>query len=450
MNILFRLILLIICFYTNVQDACSQQKISFIDIEKKEIGYVYVQSLDSTFGAHSNSNGEFEVLPICREKKIFTIEKYGYITRVVSFDTIINNIQIQLTKNEQVFELEEVLVTASKPELEEVKLNYFKNVVRGVHGFESVNLKGVKSAQFVNKSDFLVGAKILKFNINASAFPLIINIRFFDRDKEGLPSNPINKEPIICSIEKEGWNQIDLEKFKIRIPENGLFLEYEIFYKPTSSIESPTTLAVLSGYTRNEENFYPLYKKNNMSNRWEPKTYIDGTYIDKNLAFYLNVRALKTKVHSFKKSLEKKELSDKKKNKIFDKKMVAIPFIDSVKYPNKTIQDLLTSSINLINENNQNYLLFHFYLCDNKKRLLETLELWNKPSDALVQKRNLTIKVFENALNNINNGIDLIIDKGYYTMFLEFNFEGKSQSFIIHFYETQDGWKFDERNINEY
>ena len=417
----------------------SQQKLTIVDEQNVPIENAYIHSVDMTLRSHATINGVFEITQQFREKKLITIENYGFISETISLDTIYKDYQVVLHYNLKL--LETIKIEASQVPLENVILNDFKKPIKGVLGFQDISLKGIKFIQFVNKSDFVQGSKVIGVKINATTFPAIINLRFVERGKDGLPSIPLMTEPIVFAINEDGWNKLNLERWNIRIPDNGIFLEYEIFCKPNS--DELKMVGVLSGYKLDEENIYPIYRKDNTTNVWKPQKYLSGEF-SPNLAFSLEIKTTLKRLKSLDQALKKKSISNKKVNKIFIKKLDYIPHVlDKNKYPNNTIEELLTSTLMLLNEDKIDCVLYYLYLNDDKNDFKNIVKYISMPN----WDKNYTIAAVQCAIQEIEKGNVVIATDGSYSITVTFSYCGVNKKTVFRFFETQDGWKHDDREI---
>ncbi len=421
----------------------GQKTIHFIDDDGNTIPYVYIKSLDSTFRVHSNEEGKY-TFDINKKQPTYCIaEKYGFTSLPFLFDTIKQYNEIKMSEIVEIQNLKEVIVNGAKIKLKEIKLNQFDEIQKGVIGFQVNSLKGLKFFQYVNKSDFSAEGKLLALSINASSFPGILNIRFFSKSSEGLPDSCINNEVIVFPIIETGWITLDISKYNLRIPKGGVFIEYELFSKP-NQVGELFLNGLLSGYKIDKENYYPIYRQDTITKQLIPLKYLDGNY-SPNLAFNLDVRVKKSVAESIKKAMKFKEIKDKKKTKVLKKLNLNAPSLEKNKYPNSTIEELLNSSIKLIKENNLPYFLFHLYLADKKEQIIDTYERCSKPD----WDKDFSIKIYTEALKSIQKGNGILIEDGCYYILTEFDHLDKSYKIRFRLFETNEGWKIDERNITK-
>ena len=128
----------------------------------------------------------------------------------------------------KVFELNEVEVSNSKNS-RTININSFKkgkiNVYFGAGIQPTIIAKKIEFTEKIQSHPFL---KEINFLSRCDIDNAKIILRFFDADSEGKPGNDFLDNYIILEIKKgKKNNKINLEKYKIRIPEEGLFIAFE-------------------------------------------------------------------------------------------------------------------------------------------------------------------------------------------------------------------------------
>lgn len=432
-------ILFIILYFTSfLSIAFSQKLIRIIDSNNSPIEYVYCHSIDDKIRMHSDNNGEIKFLNT-NETEIFIFEKNGFEIKKIDLDTLKDN---TIILNEKNIELEEISIK-SKVDFQTFTLNKNKPIIKNLIGFQNKSLKGLHFSQFVSRSDFLKYSKILDLNIHSCNSNTILNIHFLESDKFGNPSNQINNEVLVFVLDKKGWNKLDISNYNIKIPENGVFIEYEIFEKEITIGEK--FQGVLSGCPISERNIYPLLRKDTLTNLWKPVTYLTGEF-SPNLVFTLNVLTTKTRCKLINEDEKRLELKNKKIDKVFKNSDYSIE-TKSKELPNNSIEKLLESTLTLLKAKKINYIFYHFFYLDDKKELIETLELVNNEEWKKNNLNNATL-IIETALNTIQkDGDEILISDGVYIIPVQINRNDFTYKVLVKVKFTSEGWKYFEEEI---
>ena len=197
----------------------SQFKGIVLDESNKPISYVNIWVENENIGTTSNEDGEF--LINTTNEKILVFSAVGFETKKIK---ISNNDKVVLQT--AIYNLEEIVITKSKGSIEREIGNFKKSI--GSHLSGSVPWIYAKRFEFdgvYKKTPFLKNAIVFtKSKIKNAKFKL----RIFSVMENGFPGEDLLKEDIIVVV-KSGKikNVIDLTKFNIIFPDNGIFIAYE-------------------------------------------------------------------------------------------------------------------------------------------------------------------------------------------------------------------------------
>ncbi len=193
-----------------VKDSISGEPIPFVNI--------WVEN--ETVGTTSETNGNFSL--DIKEEKVLVFSALGYETKKSSSKTDL------ILLKPKVFELNEVVVSNSKNS-RTININSFKkgkiNVYFGAGIQPTIIAKKIEFTEQIQSHPFL---KEINFLSRCDIDNAKIILRFFDADSEGKPGNDFLDTNIVLEIKKgKKNNRVNLEKDKIRIPEEGLFIAFE-------------------------------------------------------------------------------------------------------------------------------------------------------------------------------------------------------------------------------
>lgn len=212
---------LILFFLVVSQFALSQIKGVVKDsLSGEPIPYVNIWVENETIGTTSEENGSFSL--DIKEEKVLVFSALGYESKKSSSK---NEIILLKTK---VFELKEVVISGAIKN-KTIKVNGFKkgkiSVYYGTGTQPTIIAKMIEPSEQINKHPFL--KEINFFSLSHIEKAKII-LRFYEVDPEGKPGIDFLDTNIVLEIKKgKKNNRVNLEKYKIRIPEDGLFIAFE-------------------------------------------------------------------------------------------------------------------------------------------------------------------------------------------------------------------------------
>ena len=225
-----------------VKDSISGEPIPFVNI--------WVEN--ETIGTTSEVDGSF--LLDLKEEKVLVLSALGYETKKLS------------SKNEtillkpKVFELKEVVI--EQPKFSK-KIEVGKTKNNGFH--EIYNAGPIIRAKFFpfqeihNEIKFLKEISILtESEIDSTSF----KIRIFSVGIDGFPTKDLIDDDIFVFVKKgKQKTKIDILKYRLEFPEEGLFIAYETLLIKKNEHE----IIVQNDKTNNEfklTNYYPYFKHN--------------------------------------------------------------------------------------------------------------------------------------------------------------------------------------------
>lgn len=190
-------------------------------ISGQPIPYVNIWIENGNIGATSEDDGSFRITATQSDKLVFSA--VGYKSKTVK---ISNTATVNL--QESVMHLDEVRVSAKRPEATKtVEIGGSKQIA---HTYLSgatpwIYAKFFPSDSLYSNTPFIKNAIVFtKSNIRNATFKL----RIFSVNDEGFPENDMIDEDIIISVKKGAEiNTIDLTKFHLTLPDNGIFIAYE-------------------------------------------------------------------------------------------------------------------------------------------------------------------------------------------------------------------------------
>lgn len=212
---------LILFFLVVSQFALSQIKGVVKDsLSGEPIPYVNIWVENETIGTTSEENGSFSL--DIKEEKVLVFSALGYESKKSSSKN-----EIILLKP-KVFELKEVVISGAIKN-KTIKVNGFKkgkiSVYYGTGTQPTIIAKMIEPSEQINKHPFL--KEINFFSLSHIEKAKII-LRFYEVDPEGKPGIDFLDTNIVLEIKKgKKNNRVNLEKYKIRIPEDGLFIAFE-------------------------------------------------------------------------------------------------------------------------------------------------------------------------------------------------------------------------------
>lgn len=278
--------------------AFSQEKVQFLDSETIEpIAFATVVFGDG-LGGYTNENGEFTF----DKKQSFSVSMLGYKTLYVSETEFKNTIKLQ---SEPIL-IDEVIIlnkkgkqkiVRQKPQFGVKSWFYSANPVIGSEIAVLIpNEK--KSNTFLSKISIPVikqPYKNIEINVDNNIYTTI-RIRFYSNDKNQ-PDFLFFDEKIIVNIHNsnEKFFELNLDKYLISLPQNGLFVGleflgiadnnqkfiyqplYEVFNDKGKDIKFSTRLAICLPITKKSNQIQTFIRYSDWDNNGQKKKWVSLT-----------------------------------------------------------------------------------------------------------------------------------------------------------------------------
>jgi len=204
------------------QFAFAQIQGKVIDVSGNPVPYVNIWVENENIGGTSEVDGTYKIQAASGKTLVFS---------AVGFETLrtnaIDNETIVLT--EALYELQEVLVSKrSKPlrknQIYIGKNSKFSSSYYGCSSQPSIVVNYYPSTKNVQDHPFLKEVTFSTMSEVKSKF----NLRLFDVNSDGSPGLPIVDENILVTVDEGRVKSVfNLEKYKITIPDNGIFIGVE-------------------------------------------------------------------------------------------------------------------------------------------------------------------------------------------------------------------------------
>jgi hypothetical protein len=201
----------------------AQVKGVVVDENNKPIPYVNIWVENENIGTTSEEDGTF-TLPVSETKKI-CFSALGYEPKIVS-STMVKSVVLY----PKALELNEVVIEKRKG-TQEIVIGDFSGIKlnSGVTntGQDNVHVwaKKIGTSETVKAHPFV---KSIAFVTHSRLKNVLLRIRIFKENNNGLPLEDIVEEDILVPIKKgQKINQVDLTKYNIKIPEEGLVIGFE-------------------------------------------------------------------------------------------------------------------------------------------------------------------------------------------------------------------------------
>ena len=218
-NVFFILILCCLSFILKAQISATIKN----PTDQKPIPYVNIWVENENIGVTADENGKFSIVALANSKLVFNA--LGYDDKTIEASKI-DGIVYLIPK---VFELKEVIVSSAKKTIEN-KIGTFKS--NGIsYSYATHNNHPYLAARYFPYDTKTIETPFIKTvmpychsSVNNAKFKL----RIFEAKKGGLPGKELITENIIIIVKKGSSKPIiDLSKYNLPFPENGLFVGLE-------------------------------------------------------------------------------------------------------------------------------------------------------------------------------------------------------------------------------
>ena len=208
------LLLLLMSFYVS-----AQTKGVVVDESGKPIPYVNIWVENENIGTTSEENGSFNLE--INEEKILVFSALGFETR-----RIISTISENVIMTQQLVQLNEVIIekpknskTVTIGNSKKINFSHWSGKKPWIFAKKFDNDFIDDDIQFIKKAIIYTKSKIA----NAS-----FKLRIFSVDENGFPREDMLPSDVIVYVKKgKQTNEIDLQKYHLMIPEEGIFVAFE-------------------------------------------------------------------------------------------------------------------------------------------------------------------------------------------------------------------------------
>jgi hypothetical protein len=223
---IFVIITLVFFNFTFGQNTLLKGKITDKETNTS-LPFVTIEIKNLKTGTTSNENGVFKIEVNSQNKNRDTIEfsYLGYKKVKFSIEDILNlNDKLILMESTPMI-LNEVLIIPKK--YKTIRLGIFDKKPQSK---QITNLYNNKIGNYIENKKHKVGrVKSVSFYIDQEGhFETPFRIRIYDLNKErNCPGNDILNQNVVISANKAGWINIDMTKYNIPFPQEGLFVMME-------------------------------------------------------------------------------------------------------------------------------------------------------------------------------------------------------------------------------
>ncbi|MDR1197803.1 MAG: carboxypeptidase-like regulatory domain-containing protein [Prevotellaceae bacterium] len=227
-NILIFIIINLLCYSCLAQ---TDRKIFVADsITKEPVEYADIVFMDTDDGTYSNNKGIFYISQNIKQIEISSI---GYYSKTINIEKIIDTVFI----SPQIYEISETKVLPTKKKRKLVELGYAnKNSIYFI-GF----ISGEEIAVYIptgneNNTFRLIKQVIIRernalqrqVDIQKREYTGIFKINFYKATENKEIGELINTEDIVFTSEiLKSKTKLDISKFNVYMPENGIFVAVE-------------------------------------------------------------------------------------------------------------------------------------------------------------------------------------------------------------------------------
>lgn len=206
-------------------------------ISGKPIPYANIWIENENIGTTSEENGTFSLN--ASGSKNLVISALGYEKRVV------NSNKYNIALLPKIFELNEIIIEKRK-HTKEVAIGDFSKIKlnSGVTntGQENVHVwsKFIRFNEKIKEHPFI---KSIEFATRSQLDNVLLRIRIFNVDTEGIPIGDAVEDDILVPIQKGKKNNIvELAKYNISIPEEGILIGFEYLKLEQNKLEYLSTI----------------------------------------------------------------------------------------------------------------------------------------------------------------------------------------------------------------
>jgi len=219
------------------------------DRQGNAIPYVNVWVLNEQAGTTADGEGKYSINATGTKTLVFSA--VGFKTQHVKAAEA-----SKIVLQDDVTLLDEVVLSNKRGKHKITVGKYNKNKNRYYQGGMNkpdILVKYFAPSQATKEHPFIKNLTFYALNLNEKA---VITLRFFNVDKDGSPGKDLTGENIIVEVPKGNKNlKVNLEKYKIMVPENGFFAGFEWMVIDQNKYVSATVYKDAQGKEHLMENF---------------------------------------------------------------------------------------------------------------------------------------------------------------------------------------------------
>ncbi|WP_320816011.1 carboxypeptidase-like regulatory domain-containing protein [Flavobacterium sp.] len=211
----------LLLFITTISLSAQVKGIVKDNVTGKPIPFVNIWVENENIGTTTEENGTFSL--DIKEEKVLVFSALGYDTKTIKssndFTFFLTKKPLQLNEN----------VVENKKEEKKLKVGKYSNSkIKSFYGGgirPKIFAKKIESNNEISEHPFLKEISFISLSEIENAK---INLRFFKINPNGKPGDDILVENLIVEV-KIGRNNnvVNIEKYNIKIPEEGLFIAFE-------------------------------------------------------------------------------------------------------------------------------------------------------------------------------------------------------------------------------
>ena len=209
-------------------------------LNKSPIQYANIWIENENIGTTSNLDGTFKIDGIDNyQNKKLTISILGYQTKTIEIKD-----ETEILLNPSLFELNEVSIIDKKNK-NKIEIGKFRksNIALWYSSGNQPTIisKFISSNSEIEKHPFF---RTIYINTLCHTDKAILKLRFLEVGKDGSPGNDLNNEIIIFDVLKGNRKtKIDVEKYDILFPKEGVFIAFEWIITNQNKFEHSYTVA---------------------------------------------------------------------------------------------------------------------------------------------------------------------------------------------------------------
>jgi hypothetical protein len=210
----------------------AQIKGVVVDENNKPIPFVNIWVENENIGTTSEEDGSFQ-LNVSKDKNLI-FSTIGFEKKTCKLSE-----KNEIILKPIIYQLDEVKIEGRKA-TEEIEIGqYNKSKINFYYGCWDkpwIIAKYISYTDTVEKKPFLKNLTIMTSSYKKNAS---FNLRFLEVNSDGSPGNEIINENILVKVKKGKENTtIDISKYKLKIPQNGIFISIEFLIIEENKYES--------------------------------------------------------------------------------------------------------------------------------------------------------------------------------------------------------------------